>query len=88
VPPEPIYRDTLRALLVAAATPVGLWLGWQLQEPSSWLRLKIAGALDRAHELQHEARESWIHRSVDGLIAEAATVTADAAEDHPEPKES
>jgi hypothetical protein len=87
VPPEPIYRDTLRALLVAAATPIGLWLGWQLQEPSSRLRLAIAGYVDRARELQHEAREAWIRRSVDGLIDAATTATAAAATEPSETKE-
>jgi len=74
VPPEPIYRDTLRALLVAAATPVGLWLGWQLQDPSSRLRLALAELVERLRARQHEAREAWIRRSVDGLI-DTATAT-------------
>lgn len=79
MPPEPIYRDTLRALLVAAATPIGLWLGWQLQDPSSRLRLAIAAAAERARELHHEAREAWIRRSVDVLI-DTATATTETRE--------
>lgn len=72
-----ITRSTLEALLVAAATPVGLWLGWALTEPSSRLRIELDTLLERGRRLELELREAWIRRQAADVIAEAEIVTAE-----------
>lgn len=66
---EPMHREALRAFLVAAATPLGLWLGWQLQDSSSSIRIRVAELGDHARELVERARMSWHRRQVSDLIA-------------------
>lgn len=66
---EPIPLEVLREFLTSAAVPLGLWLGWQLQDPSSWLRLRIAELGDRAGELVELARTRWHARQIEDIIA-------------------
>jgi hypothetical protein len=68
--PATIGRSTLEPLLVACATPVGLWLGWQLTDPSSRLRIRIDELAATAQTAAARARAEWINRRVAAFARE------------------
>lgn len=55
------------------AAPLGMLLAWQLQDSSSWLRVKLAEIVDRAREIREEAEEWSIRARVNSLIHETST---------------
>jgi hypothetical protein len=66
--PATIGRSTLEALLVACATPVGLWLGWQLTDPSSRLRIRLDELAATARSTAARVRAERIDRRVAAFV--------------------
>lgn len=49
-PEKSTAARVVEELAAGVAAPLGLWLFWQLQDETSWLRIRIMEARERAEE--------------------------------------